>query len=115
MIEWLHPSKCIPPHEVVRPWQVDELSDLFSQRGWGVGWPNLAGYRAPDAMGIYCHLRDYLRSFDMPCDKIQLLSGTHRHAAAARVDIKVPVRVYDYAQIADAFGDVGAWTRLLQV
>ena len=46
-------------------------------------------------------------------DKIQLISGSHRWAAAKTVNIKIPVVIHTYEQICDIWG-TDEWLNLLQ-
>jgi hypothetical protein len=76
---WLDPSDCSPPHGLdLEPnsrdsIKVDELEKAFKEKGFDLDMPALVGY---------------------PLDgKIQLLSGTHRHEAAKRANIKLPVHI----------------------
>lgn len=92
------PVKLISPHKVVRPQQVNELAADMNKRGW-VGAP-LIGYwvgSTPDSE---------------PC--IQLLSGTHRHAAATRVGHWVPVRVYPHSLMTRCWGRLARWAALMR-
>lgn len=76
---WLHPDDCIPPHglDLVSntrdTHKVEMLESAFKSKGFDMNMPALVGY---------------------PKDgKIQLLSGTHRHEAAKRTDILLPVHI----------------------
>lgn len=89
------PADLVPPHRVTRPEQVDDLAVDMQTRGW-VGDP-LVGY--PD---------ETIRTAP-----IQLLSGTHRRAAAERVGIPVPVVVRTFAEVVAAWGDLDLWQKLM--
>lgn len=68
------PIQCLPPHGVTDPEKMYALANSFATRGWE-GEP-LIGYRIEDG-------------------RIQLLSGSHRWAAARLMRKRViPVRVY---------------------
>lgn len=95
LVTLLNPASLTPPHRVTRPEQVDALAADMVCRGWH-GVP-LVGY-------LYEA-------------EIQLLSGTHRRAAAERARILVPVLLYTEADIREAWGtdqwaqvmEAGAW------
>jgi ParB-like chromosome segregation protein Spo0J len=75
-------SSLVAPHRVVRPEQVDELADAMKRGGW-----------RGDALVGYQNGRH-----------IQLLSGTHRRAAAQLACIGVPVVVWPRAAVEQAWG-----------
>ena len=89
------PVRLLPPHRVTRPEQVDELTDDMLARGWCDD--ELIGYRKYVQTG-----------------PIQLLSGTHRHAAASRAGIQIPVIVYNRATVERAYGDLEKWYWLMR-
>lgn len=77
MYVWLWPSDCVPPHGLDMTvggrddLKVEKLRHAFSTQGFDMSEPALIGY---------------------PKDgKIQLLTGTHRHMAAERAKIMLPV------------------------
>jgi hypothetical protein len=90
-VTWIDPNICDPPHRVTHPDKFLELVEMFSDKGWDTSKPVLLGYTL---------------------DKIQLISGSHRWAAANEVNIKIPVVVYSYDEIADIWG-TDAWLDLL--
>ncbi len=90
-VTWIDPNTCDPPHRVTHPDKFLELVEMFSNKGWDTTKPALLGYTL---------------------DKIQLISGSHRWAAANEANIKIPVVVYSYAEIADIWG-TDAWLDLL--
>jgi len=93
-IQWLSASELIPPHRVIRFGQVDSLWETFKYVGWDTSKPVLRGY------------------FDG--GKVQLLSGTHRRAAAELAGIKVPVIVWSKAEVEAAWG-TPLWDRIMGI
>lgn len=93
-VSWLSPSSCLPPHRVARPEQVEALAAAFREAGWDVQQPALVGY--PWGEGI------------------QLLSGTHRHAAAAQAGIKIPVKIVPYREVQWSWGHLERWLELMR-
>lgn len=92
-LQHLSPCALTAPHVVVRPNQVEELATDMRSRGWR-GVP-LVGY-----------------SLD---GDIQLLTGTHRRAAAIRANLStIPVTVYPHALVARCWGHLNRWVLLLQ-
>ena len=93
---WINPWWVFPPHRVTHPDKVTEFANHFASYGWAK-FPVLTGYwhwPAPD------HPR------------VQLLTGTHRHAAAKLVDIEIPVVVWAEWKVERAWGDLQAWKEL---
>lgn len=90
-IRWLEPNRCIPPHKVTHPYKFAELCDQFLLNGWDTKKPPLIGYQRK---------------------KIQLISGSHRWAAAHFSKIKIPVIVYPYKTILKIWG-TDEWIKLL--
>lgn len=90
-VDWIDPSVCDPPHRVTHPDKFLQLVEMFSKKGWDVSKPVLLGYTL---------------------DKIQLISGSYRWAAANAVNIKIPVLIFSYAQIAEIWG-TDEWLFLL--
>lgn len=91
MIQYYNPSRLLPPHRVTRPEQVRELAE--SMINWGWRGQALVGYPWGN--------------------QIQLLTGTHRRAAAEVCHLFCPVVIVSKAQVGDAWGDLAKWTRLL--
>lgn len=85
------PAKLVPPHKITRPEQVDQLTASMEEGGWQ-GDP-LVGYWI--------------------CGELQLLTGTHRRAAADRANILVPVIVYSYQEVLGAYGNLEHWNRII--
>lgn len=91
-IQWIDPKLCDPPHKITHPDKFQQLVKQFSKIGWNLSKQPLIGY--------------YL-------DKIQLISGSHRWAAANKAGIKIPVILYDYKDIQDIWG-TDDWMNLLK-
>ncbi len=94
----LHPTDCIPPHGLVlEPGSRDEikcskLAEAFAQNGFDPNEPALVGY---------------------PSDgKIQLLSGTHRHESARRVNMMLPVHIIPRAYV-EAYWGTDKWNEVI--
>jgi len=94
----LDPSDCDPPHSLdlslgSRDSQkVELLAEAFAAHGFDPSMPALVGY---------------------PKDgRVQLLSGTHRHEAARRAEIPLPVTLYLRSYVEAAWGTPG-WERLI--
>jgi ParB-like chromosome segregation protein Spo0J len=83
----------MPPHKVTKPEQVLALAEDMKQNGWQ-GAP-LIGYP------FY--------------NRIQLLSGTHRHAAAQLAGIYIPVLIRDYEDVCAAYGNIELWQQLMRI
>lgn len=93
-ISFLEPGGLVPPHKVTRPEQVEYLSKTFLAKGWNPKAPALVGYK----IGGY----------------IQLLSGTHRQAAAIKAGlIRIPVVVFSLEDVDAAWGDQERWSKLM--
>jgi hypothetical protein len=88
---WVTPKSCTPPHRITHPEKFVELSRQFSTQGWDINHPALIGYQL---------------------EKIQLISGSHRWAAALKADIKIPVILYPYSKIRAIWG-TDEWLALL--
>ena len=94
MIHWLPPSACFPPHRVTHPEKLIQLHRDFITEGWDMSQPFLVGY--PYGEGI------------------QLISGSHRWAAAAEAGIKIPVKIVPYHEVWASWGNLERWGNLLQ-
>lgn len=95
----VHPDDCDPPHGLdLEPGtrdslKVEYLTECFSTVGFDPNEPALVGY---------------------PKDgRIQLLSGTHRHTAAKRAGILLPVTLKLRSVVEAAWG-TDAWTDLIK-
>lgn len=96
-VELLDPVHLVAPHRVTRPEHVEGLISSIEERGWD--GPPLIGYwlqRPPDDLR----------------GGIQLLSGTHRRAAAVHLGISVPVVVYPRAVVEAVWG-TDRWSELM--
>ena len=92
MNEWTAIALLDPPHKVTYPEYVEALCDALLTVGWD--GPDLVGY----PLG----------------DRIQLLSGSHRYAAAILAGMmSVPVRIVPYAKVVAAWG-TDAWTAIME-
>src|SRR3990167_4187794 len=91
----VEPKKCVPPHRITHPTKTQEIWMSMRRNGWFgealVGYP------------------------EFKTDCIQLLSGTHRWAAAYKLGLKLPVMVIPRDQIWDAYGDLEAWQELMRL
>lgn len=94
-VTWLPPQICRPPHRVTHQTKLIELANIFLASGWDPTKPSLVGYKEPDGA-------------------IQLLSGSHRFAAAMLANIKIPIRVYSYNEIRAAWGDITTWQKIME-
>jgi hypothetical protein len=94
-VTWLTTKACRPPHRVGRPEQVDDLTEAFLFSGWDRRRPVLVGYQ--DGHGV------------------QLLSGSHRWAAADRAGVAVPVIVVAKRFVEECWGHLGAWQQLMSL
>lgn len=95
--EWIYPDMCIPPHKVTHPDKVDSLAKDFEDYGW---WgPALIGYF----------------TYDKPSEgyALQLLSGSHRWAAALLVGVKIPVIIKSEGEVEAAWGHLDKWKALM--
>ena len=96
MIQWLPPSSCFPPHRVTHPDKAAELEAAFRDAGWDLRRPVLVGYPVPGE------------------GRIQLLSGSHRWAAAERAGIQIPVRIVPYSRVRSSWGCLVRWLHLMR-
>ena len=89
----VHPSFCEPPHAVTHPVKANFLMRKFLNGGWDPTRPALVGYWSEDG--------------------IQLMSGSHRWAAAWDANIAMPVVVWEWHTISEAFGNLKLWEALM--
>lgn len=94
-----HPSDCDPPHGLdLTPGsrdslKVEMLEEAFQKKGFDPEAPALVGY---------------------PIDgRIQLLSGTHRHEAARRADIYLPISLKLRSVVEGSWG-TDRWIDLIE-
>ncbi len=93
---WLSAFECLPPHAVTHPIREWDLCRDFRRAGWDLSCPALVGYLSQG--------------------RVQLLSGSHRWAAARRAEIKMPVVVVTINVVARARRDGrDAWQRLMDL
>lgn len=90
-LRMVDPGDCYPPH-IDDPWKTDKLFWSLWLWGWQLHQPILVGY--------------YLN------ETIQLLSGSHRFAAALQLKIEIPVQVYSYEDIKEAWG-TELWEKIM--
>lgn len=86
---WVEPDDCVPPHglDMRHPHDADKvamLEDLFRIHGFDTRMPALVGYIVDG--------------------RIQLLSGTHRHLAAQRAGILLPVTLWLRSDVQATWG-----------
>lgn len=95
----LHPDDCNPPHGLdLAPGsrdtlKVEALTEAFARDGFDPKMPALVGYPLNG--------------------RIQLASGTHRHEAAKRAGIRLPVTIKLRSVVEAAWG-TPAWQALIQ-
>lgn len=92
------PDDCIPPHGLNMEYEyhknkVEGLRQMFVKDGFDTNYSALVGY----PLG----------------DKIQLLSGTHRHRAAKQAGIKLPVTLWLRSDVERVWG-TEMWDRLIE-
>lgn len=89
------PDGCMPPHKVSYPEKVTKLLESFTREGWAKDEPALVGYRWENG-------------------KVQLITGSHRWAAAAEINLAIPVELVSDKEVLDAWGDLDKWKKLLE-
>lgn len=95
----LAPGDCDPPHGLdLEPWsrdsiKVEHLTDTFQKNGFDNNYPALVGYPL--------------------AGRIQLASGTHRHEAARRAGILLPVTIFLRSDV-EAFWGTDKWSDLIK-
>ena len=90
---------CEPPHGLDMAWphdadKVASLEKQFRENGFDKKYPALIGYPLNG--------------------KIQLLSGTHRHAASSRSGVKLPVILWLRSDIEASWGELQAWKKVIE-
>ena len=93
MLEMLDPELCLPPHKVTHPEKYTILFMAFLYYGFSVASPALVGYPFGE--------------------KIQLITGSHRWAAANDAKIALPVIVYPLEVVKAVYGDLPKWELLI--
>lgn len=102
MVEWLQPDFCWPPHKITHLEKFDSLVMAFHRDGgWGDGFEALVGYPTYDQQ---------TNQF-----KIQLLTGSHRWAAAEAVGVRMPVVVVDEETVELSWGDLPRWKTIMNM
>lgn len=92
LITWLDPEDCDPPHSYGEAKVLKIMKAL--EAGFSPNKPALIGY---------------------PCDgRVQLLSGTHRHEAARRLGLKVPVTLWLGSTVEESWGELEEWAKLMR-
>lgn len=79
-VAWHHPSDFLPPHRITHFEKFLELVSKFQNDGWDPLQPALLGYDD------------------------QLITGSHRWAAARKANILIPVIVYSRRFIEEVWG-----------
>jgi hypothetical protein len=90
------PRGCLPPHRVTDESRLEGLIVSLEASGWSGSYPALVGYRS------------------RPEGPIQLLSGSHRHEAATRLGIAIPVVVWEFKDVVSAWGDLEKWKTIME-
>lgn len=93
-ISWEHPAHWNPPHRVTHVEKLEKIYDSFITVGWLSTRPSLVGYRDEDGWQ-------------------QLVSGSHRRAAALLAGIRIPVRIYSYFVMQEAWGNLEEWFKIV--
>jgi hypothetical protein len=95
---WVDPRDCIAPHSLDMDSardanKVAHLKHQFEENGFDPSYPALVGYPLDD--------------------KIQLLSGTHRHLAAKQANILLPVTLWLRSDVERMWG-TELWDTVIQ-
>ncbi len=98
VLVWVNPQDCIAPHGLDMDADRDankvaHLRQQFEENGFDTNYPALVGYPLND--------------------KIQLLSGTHRHMAARQANILLPVTLWLRSDIERMWG-TELWDKAIQ-
>lgn len=86
---------CLPPHQVTDKNKLTVLKTNLEKKGWD-GPPLIGYFKLGDTK-----------------EKITLLSGSHRWAAANDLGVKVPVEVYSITQVEAKWGKP-EWMHMMQ-
>jgi ParB-like chromosome segregation protein Spo0J len=89
----LHPDDCDPPHAADDA-KMRVFVEKFEKAGFDPEHPAVIGY-----------------PFN---GRIQLLSGSHRHAAAKRLGLKLPVTLWLSSDVEKAWGDLEEWAKIMR-
>lgn len=93
LVIWVNTEDCDPPH-AFDPVKADRIEDELRTHGFDKNKPALIGYPLNG--------------------RIQLLSGTHRHEAARRLGILLPVTLWLGSTVAEAWGELEEWKRVME-
>jgi len=112
---WVDTEDCLPPHRVARPEQVIDLAEQFARFGWDTTKPALVGY-----FSAFVHISGPRSLFSPKATwditkPIQLLTGSHRYAAAVMAKIKIPVVLLLEDVVRNAWGDLQEWDYLMKM
>lgn len=99
IIVWVNAEDCYAPHGLDFEWphdrdKVDWLEHEFANNGFDKSKPALIGYPLNN--------------------KIQLLSGTHRHEAAKRTNTKLPIVLWLRSDVEKSWGILEKWIRIME-
>lgn len=94
---WVDPNDCDPPHGLDMRSNHDAdkvalLKEAFQREGFNLSYPALVGYPLNG--------------------RIQLVSGTHRHAAAQQAGIKLPITLWLRSSILELWG-TDLWSKVI--
>ena len=90
----VEPRLCLPPHRITSQEAFQRLLEAFLLKGWDHSKPSLVGY----VVG----------------NKVQLLSGSHRWAAALESETKIPVVVLPKSLVEEAWGNLVLWRIIME-
>lgn len=90
---WVDPADCDPPH-AAEPTKMAKFVTAFQEAGFDENHPAVIGY-----------------PFN---GRIQLLSGSHRHAAAIRTGTKLPVTMWLQSDVQRAWGNLAEWAKVMR-
>ena len=99
VITWVDPADCDPPHglDLTMPRHFNKVNMLvaaFLDRGFDKAHSALVAYPLNG--------------------RLQLLSGTHRHEAAKRAGIKLPLTIWLRTDIETTWGHLDEWRRVMR-
>lgn len=89
----LHPDDCVPPHAADDA-KMQKFIKWFEKAGFDKDHPAIIGY-----------------PFN---GKIQLLSGSHRWAAAKETNTMLPVTLWLKSDVEKAWGDLVEWAKIMK-
>lgn len=90
---WVDPADCDPPHKAEQK-KMQKFVEAFEAAGFNENHPAVIGY-----------------PFN---GRIQLLSGSHRHAAALKTGTKLPVTMWLQSDIQRAWGNLEEWAKVMK-